>query len=366
MAVALWAQAPERDWSDVRAKVPKIDSTFANDEPERGAGLVVGVQGDLIFIATADHVVEKPSGPAQAIQMSFVSQGTTVFDGASIVEHDVKLDRALVDLRAPGLRTAFGAGRLCYRAPAKNEPVTTIGHPLDQLWQVSTVDNVLLKEYNGDPRQFTISGKGVARGSSGGPVLGADGCLVGLVSRTSAVETVVVSADRIAALAGASTPISLLGGRSAQTDRARRDTFEAASTGLNRYVFDLEGLLAMFSSTNLDGDRMAREIEKYNTDYSKMYDGRSAMTADIADRFGDAVADQYRTLVDWLDQNDHKQLVYSRLQDSVTALRARKKLTSAENKALQATLTDLASLVAESKTRVGAFVEALRAGLERP
>ena len=75
---------------------------------------------------------------------------------------------------------------------------------------------------------------------------------------------------------------------------------------------------------------------------------------------------QYRTLVDWLDQNDHKQLVYSRLQDSVTALRARKKLTSAENKALQATLTDLASLVAESKTRVGAFVEALRAGLERP
>jgi hypothetical protein len=366
MLVAALLQAPQRDWAEVRGRVPKIDSTFASDEPERGAGLVVGVRGDLVFIATADHVVEKPSAPAQAIQMSFASQGATVFDGASIVEHDVKLDLALVQLRAPGLASTFGEGRLCYRPPSENEPVTTIGHPLDQLWQVSTVDNVLLKEYDGDPRQFTISGKGVAKGSSGGPVLGADGCLVGLVSRTSAVETIVVSADRIAALAGPAIPTALLGGRSGIEDRARRDTFDAASTGLNSYVFDLEGLLAMFGSTNLDGDRMAREIEKYNTDYRKMYDGRSAMTADIADRFGDKLADRYRVLVDWLDLSDHKQIVYSRLQDSVTALRARHKLTSAENKALQATLTDLAALVTESKTRVGAFVEALRAGLQRP
>ncbi len=369
--VALWlaaiapGQPAQHDWSDVRARVPRIDSTFASGPTERGAGIVVGVQGADLIVATADHVVENGSGAAQSIQMAFVSRGTQSIEGATIVEHDTRLDLAVLRLHAPDIAAIVGQGRLCYRAPAENEPVTTIGHPGDAQWQVSSVNNVILKEYGGDPRRFTISGKGVARGSSGGPVLGADGCLIGLVSQTSDVQTIVVSADRISALVEPAIALTLLGGPSALDKQNRRATFDAVSTGLNSYVFDLEGVLAMFRRQNLDGDAMKATIDHYNASYRAMYDGRSATATTIGDQFGAKLGGDYLALVDWLDQG-HKQVVFSRLEDTVVALRARGKLTKDENQALQNALKDLDAHVTESKTRVNTFISALRVVLSPP
>jgi Trypsin-like peptidase domain len=357
-------QTPQRDWSSERRRVPKIDSTFAGDIAERGAGFVVGRQGSDLYIATADHVVENASGGAQTIHMSFIGQSTQVFDEAKLVEHDVKLDLAVLRLTAADLAaTLADAGRLCYRAVQKDESVTTIGHPLDQLWQVSSVDNVILPRYNNDPRLFTISGKGVAKGSSGGPVLGGDGCLLGLVSRTSAVETVAVSADSIVHLVAPAVDLNLLGGESAITKELRQQTFTSVSTALNSYLFDLEAVAAMFHQQNLDGDYMARTITHYNESYRSMYDGRSAMTVEIGDRFGKQRAADYDALIEWLDGQVHKQVIYSRLTSIVNAFRARGKLTSDENKALQSTLVDLDNRLTEGKARVKVFVDALRAAI---
>ena len=233
-----------------------------------------------------------------------------------------------------------------------DEPVTTIGQPLDTLWQVSSINNVLLREYNNDPRLFTISGKGVARGSSGGPVLGADGCLLGFVSRTSAVETVVVSGDRVVNLVPA-VELSMLGGNSGADAKLRRQTFDAVSTSLNSYVFDLEAVLVMFRRTSLDADYMKRTIDHYNESYRTMYDGRSAFSVQIADRFGKQRGEDYLALVGFLD-NGHKQLIYLRLQDILTQLRANKKLTSKENNEPKQILTDLDQHVTDSKAKVDA------------
>jgi hypothetical protein len=356
-------QTPQRDWSTERRHVPKIDSTFAGDVAERGAGLIVGLQGNDVYIATADHVVENASGVAPTIQMSFVGQTAQAFTGAVLVEHDQKLDLAVLRLAAPDLAaTLADAGRVCYRAVQKDESVTTIGHPRDQLWQVSSVDNVILPRYNNDPRLFTISGKGVAPGSSGGPIFGADGCLLGLVSRTNTLETVAVSADSIVHLVAPAVDLNLLGGESGIAKERRQETFNAVSTALNAYLFDLEAVDAMFHQSDLDGDYMARTITHYNESYRTMFDGRSAMTAEIGDRFGKQRSADYDALVGWLD-GVHKQVIYSRLTSIVNALRARGKLTSDENKQLQSALSDLGSGLTEGKARVGAFLTALRAAI---
>ena len=250
---------------------------------------------------------------------------------------------------------------MCYRAAGGDEPVTTIGHPADTQWQVSSVNNVILKEYSNDPRLFTISGKGVARGSSGGPVLGADGCVIGFVSRTSAVETVVVTADRIVDLAPPGE-LSMLGGNSGAEGRQRRETFDAVSTSLNSYVFDLEAVLVMFRRQSLDADSMARTITHYNDSYRAMFDGRSAFAEQIADRFGKQLGDKYLELVDFLDTG-HKQFIFGRLQDLLVQLRANKKLTKKENQELQQILVDLDKHVRESKANVAAYIQVLRAAL---
>lgn len=355
--------AQQTNWDDVRRRVPKIDSVFGTEVGERGAGLVVGVQGSDVFIATAAHVVENASGPATTIHISLPSPSSQVFDGATIVEHDLRLDIALLRLHAPELASQFAdAGRICYRLPAADEPVTTIGHPLDTLWQVSSVNNVLLKEYNSDPRMFTISGKGVARGSSGGPVLGAEGCLLGFVSRTSAVETVVVTGERIVNLVSPAIELSMLGGTSGVEARLRRETFDAVSTNLNSYAFDLEAVLVMFRRQKLDGDYMKRTIDHYNESYRTMYDGRSAFSVQIADRFGKQRGEDYLALVAFLDDG-HKRLIYGRLQDILTQLRANGKLTNNEKKELDQILKELDAHVSESKKRVAAYIQVLRAAL---
>src|SRR5262249_43938871 len=105
----------QADWTSERRRVPKIDSAFGGDNAERGAGLVVGLQGSDLYIATADHVVESASGLAQTIQVSFVGQSAQVFSGAALVEHDQKLDLAVLRLSSKDLAATFAdAGRLCY------------------------------------------------------------------------------------------------------------------------------------------------------------------------------------------------------------------------------------------------------------
>lgn len=357
------AQPSPRDWSSERRRVPKIDSTFADGNAERGAGFVVGRQGSDLYLATADHVVESTSGLAPTIQIAFVGQSGPASTGATLVEHDQKLDLAVLRLSLQDLAATFAdAGRLCYRAVHNDEAVTTIGHPLDQLWQVSSVDNVINPRYNNDPRLFTISGRGVAKGSSGGPIFGGDGCLLGLVSRTSAVETVAVSADSIVHLVAPAVDLNLLGGESGIAKELRQQTFNTVSTALNGYLFDLEAVDAMFRQSNLDGDYMARTITHYNDSYRTMFDGRSAMTAEIGDRFGKARGADFDALVEWLD-GVHKQVIYSRLTSLLNALRARGKLTSDENKQLQQTLKDLDGGLTEGKARVKVFLDALRAAI---
>jgi hypothetical protein len=206
-----------------------------------------------------------------------------------------------------------------------------------------------------------MSGKGVARGSSGGPVLGADGCLLGLVSRTSAVETVVVTADRLVNLAPA-VELTMLGGNSGAEERLRRQTFDAVSTSLNAYVFDLEAVLVMFRRTSLDTESMARTITHYNESYRTMFDGRSAFAVQIADRFGKPRGEEYLALIDMLDTG-HKQWIYGRLQDLLVQLRANKKLSNKENQELKTILDGLNDHVTESKRRVAAFIQVLRVAL---
>lgn len=357
-------QTPQRDWSSERRRVPKIDSMFAGDVGERGAGLIVGLQGNDLYIATADHVVENASGLAPTIQMSFVGQSAQAVTGAVLVEHDQKLDLAVLRLSTQGAAAILpDAGRLCYRAVQQGEAVTTIGHPRDELWQVSSVDAAINPRFNNDPRLFTISGKGVAPGSSGGPIFGGDGCLLGLVSRTNTLETVAVSADTIVHLVPPTIDLNLLGGESGITKELRQKTFDTVSTQLNKYVFDLEAVTAMFHQQNLDGDYMARTITSYNDSYRTLYDGRSALSVQIGDRFGRAREADFDALVDWLDQSVHKQLIYSRLTDIVNAFRARGKLTSDENKQLKQTLVDLDARLTEGKSRVKSFLDVLRVAI---
>lgn len=367
LGVASRPIAAQADYPDVtKQRTARLQSTFATGAGEEGAGLVVGVDGDDLLVATAYHVVgNRTEQFAQSVRVTFLSQREDDVAKASLLERDQTLDLAILRVRAPRLARVYAdSAFLCARAPVVDEKVTTVGHPDGELWRVNTIDNVLAVTADSstgpDTRKFRISGRGVATGSSGGPVLGSDGCLIGLILGVNGVESPVVRADQIQAMLSArNVTQTLLAGDSAPSLRLRRETFDAISKRLDGYLFQLEKAPAIYRRTTLLPQEIKTSIIDYNTAYHALMDNRVATVDVLSERFGRSRGGEFDALLDYVDVH-HKDLVFGRLNPLSAAFLGREKLTATEDKLLAQLLPDIDAFAADAKSKVKTLLDALR------
>ncbi len=170
-----------------RNGVVTIESTFGVDDQTAGSGFVVNARRGLI--ATASHVVTKAQKGSPTVQASAVyivlGDGTRV--DAHVLGYDLFEDTALlqVDPKHLGLQ-ALPLGRA--RSLRVGDPVAVIGSPFENRASLSTgVVSQLDRQIDAPGVCFPTTGvvqtdAAVNPGNSGGPLLDADGAVVGMVT----------------------------------------------------------------------------------------------------------------------------------------------------------------------------------------
>ncbi len=136
------------------------------------------LQGSGFFIdsdqvATNFHVIKNAS---QIRVESFNRIVTTV---SAVLATDEKSDLALLRLTAPSPQTTVLSLRT--KCTAEGDAVTVISNPQNSQWKVTRGSTGLLWEFQGLGERLQISAA-ISPGSSGGPVLDADGEVVGIAS----------------------------------------------------------------------------------------------------------------------------------------------------------------------------------------
>ena len=220
---------------------------------------------------------------------------------------------------------------------------------------------MLLLKLEVDTRRFVVSSQAPDRGSSGGPVLGQDGCLLGFIVSKMARETRVTRVREIMALAQArGFSVDLLGGDTPLDHARRQQAFDEIARALNAYAFDLQAVQAIFRRELMAGDELARTIRGGTTSPT----GSSTMGATGTRRpsrtgGGASVAANGPT---WSPSSTMhtRRSWYSKLNDVVAGLRAHGKLNRLERKRLEAALPLLDSAVDTTTTRITRFVGKLR------
>lgn len=142
---------------------------------DRGKPLL---QGSGFFIdsdqvATNFHVIKNAS------QIRIESFNRMVSTVSVVLATDEKSDLALLRLSAPSPQTTVLS--LKTRATAEGDSVTVISNPQNSQWKVTRGSTGLLWEFQGLGERLQISAP-ISPGSSGGPVLDADGEVVGIAS----------------------------------------------------------------------------------------------------------------------------------------------------------------------------------------
>jgi len=165
------AQTP----AEMRAGVVKITST-AEGARRTGTGFIVQADSDVIYIATASHVVEGDKSP----KVAFLSDPNTEFKAQVLkIEGGDPKGLALLAVRGNLKRVLREARVLTFSASndlAAGDAVSAIGFPQGGGGWAVVPSTVATRE----GRELILSGN-IAEGNSGGPIV-RDGAVVGLVT----------------------------------------------------------------------------------------------------------------------------------------------------------------------------------------
>ena len=157
---------------------------------ETGTGILVGREGNSLFILTAAHVIANPA----AIEVQFF-QGPTI--PAQVVQANAGLDIAAIRCALPAGWAVPASFALAKDAEKVLQAVIVAGHPLGNAWDLNYNSNVKSTEHELDERLFTLAPIGIAPGNSGGPVLTQQYELLGLVQQVDPVKAVCVNAETL-------------------------------------------------------------------------------------------------------------------------------------------------------------------------
>lgn len=173
----------EAELGDLRQPVVIVESGG-----ETGAAIVVGHQGNHLYLLTAAHVIVDPDDIDITFRGNFQAK-------AEVVNSDQEIDLAAIRCLLPIGMQAPASFALAAGAVPENDEVIVIGHPLGNDWDINRQNHIKANAYGITPGKFTIYTLGIAPGSSGGPVLNKQQALYGLVTQTDQVNTICLHAD---------------------------------------------------------------------------------------------------------------------------------------------------------------------------
>ena len=167
----------------IKSLIVRIDT-----DSEFGAGIVVGVAPETLYIATANHVVRRGTREAGRIQVQFAWQSAKEAVPAKLLpQRDEAMDLAV--LSVSGLKN-ISAGDVSLpldrlgdpEALGRSDPIFLMGHPNGFPWRV-----------NATPERFTrareqmleFESNLLAKGHSGGALLNDDDELIGMLRSDS-------------------------------------------------------------------------------------------------------------------------------------------------------------------------------------
>lgn len=185
---------------ELKLGIAKITNAKEGGGTDTGAGVVVGVDGDLAMIVTAFHVVE---GAAE-IKVHFPQKTFAEFQArlfTKISEED-ELDIAVL-IVGEGLGASipedfpeFRDGGSC----AAGDEVLAIGHAQGLDWLPAPNNSIALCSDGDESRKLRFTKNGIGRGFSGGPLFDAQQRLWGIVTHIDPLHGVTVKIDTVTEL----------------------------------------------------------------------------------------------------------------------------------------------------------------------
>lgn len=166
-----------QDMKALKAGVVRIKN---NNSGEVGAGFIVGIDKDLIYIVTASHVVKGADKPQVYL---FNNQFQALSAEQINRDDDNPKGLALVLIRSNNVERVSGLAMLKFADSSEvngGEEVKIIGFPASSsFWDVSAG---IISRLEGNNLIFAAPIRG---GNSGGPVILSDGSVIGMVTDTT-------------------------------------------------------------------------------------------------------------------------------------------------------------------------------------
>jgi alpha-tubulin suppressor-like RCC1 family protein len=170
---------PSRE--EIKQLIVRIDSTLPHSRGF-GAGIVLGIDKDQVYIVTANHVVREGNSAAEEITIKFRGGKDQV--AAQLGAHyDVDQDLAVVVVsgaKAHGIDTSsFSFDRVGDPgAMVQGDPVFLVGHPQGVPWSVTVTPDSFIEP---DEDSLRFESKSLFPGHSGGALLNSRLEIIGLL-----------------------------------------------------------------------------------------------------------------------------------------------------------------------------------------
>jgi alpha-tubulin suppressor-like RCC1 family protein len=190
MASATWAQGSEQAREEAAHIVVVVRCQFGSEDPEIGAGIIVGKGNDRLYVATANHVVRHGKQEAANIRIQLRSLPGDPVPAKLLADFDAKKDLAvltIVGLSEHGLnKLMLPFDRLGDAAAIhRGDPVFSLGHPQGKKWAVNVLPDPVS---SGDATTLTFQSSYVTAGHSGGALLNDRSEIVGLLLKVQPPE----------------------------------------------------------------------------------------------------------------------------------------------------------------------------------
>ena len=196
---------------------PKSDSlsnpiVLIKSGSETATGMLLGNQGETLYFLTVEHAIENPG----QIELQFFSGEKAV---GKVFKVTGTWDIAVVICQRPPGWKIPNSFALAKRNPIIRESVITIGHPLENDWDINYRNEVKKLSYDYSPDFFTLTPDGITSGSSGGPVLNEDKEFMGMVKQRDNIKAVCIARGLIMRiLSDWNVPINRMLGISEETN----------------------------------------------------------------------------------------------------------------------------------------------------
>jgi hypothetical protein len=186
------------DYTERKRGVVKVIAHKPDNVTDTGAGIVVGLEEQIVFIVTAHHVIKD----ASKIEIVFFDKQYVEFPARPFRRYHEDLDIGMVLVESTEGRTLpsnlprYALGEVTRLK--EGEKVSTIGHPLNTEWQASIkVNTIAGLSAQEDSRKFRLTRVALDRGNSGGPIFDANGALIGMVTSLAPVHAIGLKIDAV-------------------------------------------------------------------------------------------------------------------------------------------------------------------------